>query len=67
MMQVVEGTVSGAVGRENALRATNGLAKRQRTYFRRDPRIRWIPWHHDVELMVEGMMEQYEEGFTWTL
>ena len=27
--------------------ATMGLAKRQRTYFRRDPRIRWVSWSSD--------------------
>lgn len=27
-----------------AARATKRLARRQRTWFRRDPRVRWIPW-----------------------
>jgi tRNA dimethylallyltransferase len=27
--------------------ATRGLARRQRTYFRRDPRIKWVPWETD--------------------
>jgi tRNA dimethylallyltransferase len=39
---VVSGKVDLEIGRANAIRATLGLAKRQRTYFRRDPRIRWI-------------------------
>jgi len=43
--------------REEAVRATASLAKRQRTYFRRDPRIRWIPWHHETERMLDGALE----------
>ena len=66
MMEVIDGTADASTGRENAIRATNALAKRQRTYFRRDPRIRWIPWHHDVEQMLEGLNEHHEEGITWT-
>lgn len=33
--------------RDAAIAATAALAKRQRTFFRRDPRIRWLPWHDD--------------------
>ncbi|MDP3984349.1 MAG: tRNA (adenosine(37)-N6)-dimethylallyltransferase MiaA [Acidimicrobiia bacterium] len=37
---------------EEVQRATVGLARRQRTYFRRDPRIRWLPWdpNYDARL-----------------
>ncbi len=41
---VVAGEVELETGRLAAIRATRGLAKRQRTFFRRDPRIRWLPW-----------------------
>ena len=34
-------------GVNEARRATMGLAKRQRTFFRRDPRIEWVPWSSD--------------------
>jgi tRNA dimethylallyltransferase len=30
-----------------AIRGTNALVKRQRTFFGRDPRIEWIPWQDD--------------------
>jgi tRNA A37 N6-isopentenylltransferase MiaA len=30
-----------------------GLAKRQRTYFRRDPRIEWVPWFGDTDQRYE--------------
>jgi tRNA dimethylallyltransferase len=38
-------------------RNTRRLAKRQRTWFRRDPRIRWIPWSEDEENRVATAME----------
>lgn len=36
------------------------LARRQRTWFRRDPRIRWIPWSEDPIAMadhIEGLLD----------
>lgn len=47
LLPVVRGVLSEAKGIEHALRATMNLAKRQRTYFRRDPRIEWVPWLDD--------------------
>jgi tRNA dimethylallyltransferase len=47
LLPVVAGERSIDEGRAAAIRATLALAKRQRTFFRRDPRIAWIPWHHD--------------------
>lgn len=44
-----------------AIRAnTLKLARRQRTWFKRDPRIRWIPWSEDpVEMTehIEGLLD----------
>ena len=31
-------------------RSTLGLVKRQRTFFRRDPRVQWLEWHEDPEV-----------------
>lgn len=36
---------------------TRKLAKRQRTWLQRDPRIRWIPWIEDIEARIERVME----------
>ena len=36
---------------------TRRLAKKQRTWFQRDPRIRWIPWMDNVSDRVERAME----------
>jgi tRNA dimethylallyltransferase len=42
---------------EQAARATRKLARRQRTWFQRDPRIRWIPWLDDVAGRVDRVLE----------
>ncbi len=46
---------------ENAFRLTAGstkkLARKQRTWFRRDPRIRWIPWTEDVDERTDRALE----------
>ena len=47
LLPVVRGEAKEEQGVLQAVRATMGLAKRQRTYFRRDPRIRWVPWSND--------------------
>ncbi len=47
LLPVVRGETSEQQGAALAQRATMGLAKRQRTYFRRDPRIEWVPWSSD--------------------
>jgi len=36
---------------------TRQLARRQRTWFQRDPRIRWIPWIDEHEARVDRAME----------
>jgi tRNA dimethylallyltransferase len=38
-------------------RNTRKLAKKQRTWFQRDPRIRWIPWIEEQTARVERAME----------
>lgn len=40
-----------------AARSTKRLAKKQRTWFQRDPRIRWIPWSADPATRAERAME----------
>jgi len=37
--------------------STRRLARKQRTWFQRDPRIRWIPWMEDESDRVERTME----------
>jgi len=66
LLDVVERGRRLALAREEAIRSTASLAKRQRTYFRRDPRIRWIPWHHETEQMLAGALESLAGDATWT-
>lgn len=40
----IEGRISLEEAFVEAGRATRKLARRQRTWFQRDPRVRWIPW-----------------------
>ena len=47
-----------------AIRSTLALARRQRTFFRRDPRIHWIPWHHDPEERTAAAWSHLED--TWS-
>ena len=42
---------------ELAGRNTRRLARRQRTWFQRDPRIRWIPWIDDAGRRAERALE----------
>ena len=62
---VEEGGEIGAA-RDDAIAATASLVKRQRTYFRRDPRIRWIPWHHEPEHMLRSALDQIEKDTPWS-
>jgi len=49
------GEAFDAIGRN-----TRKLAKRQRTWFQRDPRIRWIPWIEDEDKRVERVLESLQ-------
>lgn len=40
--------------------STRRLARKQRNWFQRDPRIRWIPWLDDEAERVERVMEVFE-------
>lgn len=66
LLPVVAGQRSLAEGRTAAIRATLALAKRQRTFFRRDPRIRWIPWHDDPDVRWERARAVLEEDRAWS-
>jgi len=65
MSRVVAGEWSVEHGRSRALEATTALARRQRTYFRRDPRIKWMDWHDDSEVVAAKVIEVFEEA-GWT-
>jgi tRNA dimethylallyltransferase len=66
LLPVVERGSDLAAARDEAVSATVSLAKRQRTYFRRDPRIRWIPWHHEPNQMLRSALDQLEGDTSWS-
>jgi tRNA dimethylallyltransferase len=39
---------------------TRKLARKQRTWFQRDPRIRWIPWIDDPDQRLRRILETFE-------
>jgi tRNA dimethylallyltransferase len=45
---VAAGTSTIDEARDRIISDTRRLAKRQRTFFRRDPRIRWLPWKAEL-------------------
>jgi tRNA dimethylallyltransferase len=65
LIPVVDGECELAEGVEAAIRATVSLARRQRTFFRRDPRIRWIEWHDDPDTRSERVRDAVREGIAW--
>ena len=65
-LPVITGETTLETGTESALAATNKLIKRQRTYFRRDPRIRWMPWEDDEEKRIAHALAFIEKEASWT-
>ena len=65
LLGVIEGVADLETARADAIRATVALAKRQRTYFRRDPRIHWIPWHHEPEAVVQTAIDVLAKDAPW--
>jgi tRNA dimethylallyltransferase len=65
LLPVAQGIRSLAAGREDALRATTALAKRQRVFFRRDPRLRWLSWHDDPKRRLGDAAAVLEEAGAW--
>jgi tRNA dimethylallyltransferase len=67
LLPVVAGEVELGDGRAAAIQATRLLAKRQRTFFRRDPRIHWVPWHPDPGVRIEATIDYLNGRLSWTL
>jgi tRNA dimethylallyltransferase len=53
----LEGDVTEDEAFQLAARNTKRLSKKQRTWFQRDPRIRWIPWLEDLDDRTERVLE----------
>ena len=66
MIPVVRGEVDLEQGKADTFRATIALAKRQRTYFGRDPRIRWLEWSEDPDDRCRTARRAIEEMQPWS-
>lgn len=65
LVPVVAGEWTLDEGRRRSIDATTALSRRQRTFFRRDPRIRWIEWDDDVTALTRSARTVFEEA-GWT-
>ncbi len=65
MARVVVGDWTLEEGIRRAVDATTSLARRQRTFFRRDPRIAWLEWDDDPQLLAERALRRFQEA-AWT-
>ena len=61
LLDVVHGECSIEEGVQRAKSATWRLARQQRTYFGRDPRVRWQPWQSEVEPRVSQLLRALEQ------
>ena len=57
VLAFLDGEITEDEAFDRAARSTRKLARRQRTWFRRDPRIRWLRWRHGAAERVELALE----------
>lgn len=62
LLSVVRGECGLQTGVDAARRATVSLARKQRTFFRRDPRIDWIEWTDDPAERLDRVMKSLEQA-----
>ena len=60
MLPVVRGEVDLSIGAADVLTNTLALARRQRTFFARDPRLEPIPWVSVTDDRVRQVLEVFE-------
>jgi tRNA dimethylallyltransferase len=65
LLRVVEGEWPMDTARERILGATTSLARRQRTFLRRDPRVWWAEWDDDPRRLADAA-GRHLEGAGWT-
>jgi len=66
LLEVVSGSARLEEAAKHAIRATNALVRRQRTFFGRDPRIEWMPWQDDKDARIESAVNRIGEVTGWT-
>lgn len=60
ILEALAGDVSFDDAFARAASNTKKLARKQRTWFQRDPRIRWIPWIDDPDQRVHRILETFD-------
>lgn len=65
LLAVVRGEWTLEQATRRAVDATTSLARRQRTFHRRDPRVRWLQWDDDAAALAEQAAAVLEEA-GWT-
>jgi len=48
VLDLLDGRLTDAEARESTVRGTRRFVRRQESWFRKDPRIRWVPWTDPV-------------------
>jgi tRNA dimethylallyltransferase len=66
LLEVVRGTDNLDAAVDKAQASTRQLIKRQRTFFRRDPRIVWMPWQDGTAERVDSVARYVEKETSWT-
>jgi tRNA dimethylallyltransferase len=64
LLEVVRGEWTLERGARRAIDATTALARRQRTFHRRDPRVRWLEWDDETVLTARAAAALEEAGWT---
>jgi tRNA dimethylallyltransferase len=62
LLRVVSGEWELPVAVSRAIGATMDLARRQRTFHRRDPRIQWLQWDDDPAAVAASAAVHLEEA-----
>ncbi len=62
----LDGQLTMAEAKQLTREATVALAKRQRTFFGRDPRLTWIPWHAAADQRYLSFRSELDRLGLWT-
>jgi tRNA dimethylallyltransferase len=60
VLSALEDEISMDEAFERAAAGSKKLARKQRTWFQRDPRIRWIPWIDDPDHRLGRILETFD-------
>ena len=64
LLRVVRGEWTLDQATRAAIAATASLARRQRTFHRRDPRVRWLEWDDETALVAAATRVLEEAGWS---